>query len=150
MSQPLSPVGGESRNRPEGPASGARDGAWWRHAVIYQIYPRSFADGDEDGMGDLAGIRARLPHLVDLGVDALWLSPWYVSPQADAGYDVADHCDRSGAEPHPCLICLDVRRNGSSGMRDRVAQAGGGRAARHRAVQIGRVDDRTVKIHQQW
>ncbi|MFC6062237.1 glycoside hydrolase family 13 protein [Streptomyces ochraceiscleroticus] len=64
---------------------------WWRHAVIYQVYPRSFADGNGDGMGDLAGIRERLPYLKDLGVDAVWLSPFYASPQADAGYDVADY-----------------------------------------------------------
>ncbi|QKW18902.1 glycoside hydrolase family 13 protein [Kitasatospora sp. NA04385] len=68
----------------------ARDG-WWRDAVIYQVYPRSFADGNGDGMGDLPGIRARLPYLRDLGVDAVWLSPFYASPQADAGYDVADY-----------------------------------------------------------
>ncbi|WP_172384311.1 glycoside hydrolase family 13 protein [Streptomyces sp. MNP-20] len=64
---------------------------WWREAVIYQVYPRSFADGDGDGMGDLRGVRARLPYLKDLGVDAVWLSPFYASPQADAGYDVADY-----------------------------------------------------------
>jgi Glycosidases len=64
---------------------------WWRNAVIYQVYPRSFADGNGDGIGDLAGIRRRLPHLVDLGVDAMWLTPWYVSPMADGGYDVADY-----------------------------------------------------------
>ncbi|MCF3119478.1 glycoside hydrolase family 13 protein [Streptomyces arenae] len=64
---------------------------WWRDAVIYQVYPRSFADGNGDGMGDLPGITARLPHLRDLGVDAVWLSPFYSSPQADAGYDVADY-----------------------------------------------------------
>ncbi|MFH8592308.1 glycoside hydrolase family 13 protein [Streptomyces rimosus] len=64
---------------------------WWRDAVIYQVYPRSFADGNGDGMGDLPGIRARLPYLRDLGVDAVWLSPFYSSPQADAGYDVADY-----------------------------------------------------------
>ncbi|WP_448317570.1 glycoside hydrolase family 13 protein [Streptomyces sp. CO7] len=64
---------------------------WWRDAVIYQVYPRSFADSDGDGMGDLPGIRARLPYLRDLGVDAVWLSPFYASPQADAGYDVADY-----------------------------------------------------------
>jgi alpha-glucosidase len=61
--------------------------------VIYQIYPRSWADGNGDGIGDLPGITARLPYLRDLGVDALWLSPFYVSPQADAGYDVADYRD---------------------------------------------------------
>ncbi|RKN08172.1 glycoside hydrolase family 13 protein [Streptomyces radicis] len=66
---------------------------WWRHAVIYQIYPRSFADSDGDGMGDLRGITARLDHLADLGVDAVWLSPFYRSPQADAGYDVSDYRD---------------------------------------------------------
>jgi alpha-glucosidase len=66
-------------------------GSWWRDAVIYQIYPRSFADSDGDGMGDLPGITARLPRLRELGVDAVWLSPFYPSPQNDAGYDVADY-----------------------------------------------------------
>lgn len=69
----------------------APDGPWWRSAVIYQVYPRSFADGDGDGIGDLPGITSRLEHLVELGVDAVWLSPFYLSPQADAGYDVADY-----------------------------------------------------------
>jgi alpha-glucosidase len=65
---------------------------WWRSAVIYQVYPRSFADATGDGMGDLAGIMKRLPSLAALGVDAVWLSPFYTSPQHDAGYDVADYC----------------------------------------------------------
>ncbi len=64
---------------------------WWRSAVIYQVYPRSFADTNGDGIGDLAGIAERLPYLRELGVDALWFSPWYPSPMADAGYDVADY-----------------------------------------------------------
>jgi alpha-glucosidase len=66
---------------------------WWRDAVIYQVYPRSFADADGDGIGDLPGLRSRLPYLSELGVDAIWLSPIYPSPQADNGYDVADHRD---------------------------------------------------------
>jgi len=64
---------------------------WWRHAAIYQVYPRSFADGDGDGVGDLAGVRARLPYLAALGVDAIWFTPWYPSDGADGGYDVADY-----------------------------------------------------------
>ena len=72
-------------------AAEQRDSAWWRHAVIYQVYPRSWADSNGDGLGDLPGITARLGHLRSLGVDALWLSPFYPSPQADAGYDVADY-----------------------------------------------------------
>ncbi|MEV6317179.1 glycoside hydrolase family 13 protein [Streptomyces sp. NPDC051776] len=64
---------------------------WWRDAVIYQVYVRSFADSDGDGIGDLRGIRDRLPYLAELGVDAVWLTPFYASPQADGGYDVADH-----------------------------------------------------------
>lgn len=65
--------------------------AWWRTAVTYQVYIRSFADGNGDGLGDIAGLRSRLPYLAELGVDALWINPFYPSPQADGGYDVADY-----------------------------------------------------------
>ena len=67
--------------------------AWWETAVVYQLYVRSFADSNDDGIGDLAGIRSRLPYLADLGIDAIWLNPCYPSPQADHGYDVADYFD---------------------------------------------------------
>jgi alpha-glucosidase len=67
------------------------DRQWWRSAAIYQIYPRSFADGNGDGVGDLAGVRSHLSYLAQLGVDAVWFNPWYASPMADAGYDVADY-----------------------------------------------------------
>jgi alpha-glucosidase len=66
---------------------------WWRSAAIYEVYVRSFADGNGDGIGDLAGVRAKLPYLRDLGVDAIWFTPWYPSPMADGGYDVADYRD---------------------------------------------------------
>ena len=71
----------------------ATPAAWWQRGTIYQVYPRSFQDSDGDGVGDLEGIRRRLPYLKWLGVDAAWLSPFYRSPMADFGYDVSDHCD---------------------------------------------------------
>ncbi|MER5185398.1 glycoside hydrolase family 13 protein [Streptomyces sp. NPDC002896] len=76
--------------------------SWWRSAVIYQVYIRSFADGDGDGTGDIAGLRARLPYLAQLGVDAIWINPWYPSPLADGGYDVSDYRDI-----HPAYGTLD-------------------------------------------
>lgn len=78
----------EAGGRPEGPSD-----RWWRQAVIYQVYPRSFQDADGDGEGDLAGLLSRFDYLADLGVDALWLSPVYPSPMADGGYDVTDYRD---------------------------------------------------------
>ena len=69
------------------------DGNWWKSATIYQIYPRSFADSGGDGVGDLPGITAKLDYLLSLPVDAIWISPFYPSPMADFGYDVADYCD---------------------------------------------------------
>lgn len=73
------------------PSPSTADPLWWRSAVIYQLYIRSFADGDGDGTGDLAGVRAHLGYLKELGVDALWFTPWYASPLADGGYDVSDY-----------------------------------------------------------
>ena len=69
---------------------------WWRGCVIYQIYPRSFQDDNGDGIGDLKGIARRLPYIADLGVDAIWLSPFFTSPMLDMGYDVSDH---TGIDP---------------------------------------------------
>ncbi|WP_314172559.1 glycoside hydrolase family 13 protein [Streptomyces winkii] len=89
MTQHLGHAGTAVAPDPAGPRTD-RTG-WWRDAVIYQVYPRSFADGDGDGMGDLPGVRSRLPYLAALGVDAVWLSPFYASPQADGGYDVTDY-----------------------------------------------------------
>ncbi|MFD0384146.1 glycoside hydrolase family 13 protein [Streptomyces stramineus] len=77
--------------RSQGTSPPRRRRGWWRSAVIYQVYVRSFADSDGDGIGDLRGIRERLPHLAGLGVDAVWLTPFFASPQADGGYDVADY-----------------------------------------------------------
>ena len=65
---------------------------WWRGAVIYQIYPRSFCDGNGDGVGDLPGIVSRLEYIADLGVDAIWISPFFASPMKDFGYDISDYC----------------------------------------------------------
>ena len=75
---------------------------WWKCGIVYQVYPRSFQDSNGDGIGDLDGIRARLDHLVSLGVDAVWISPIYPSPMADFGYDISDFCDID-----PCFGTLD-------------------------------------------
>ena len=73
--------------------AGADQPAWWRGGVIYQVYPRSFQDTTGDGLGDLGGVTRRLPHIAALGVDAIWLSPFFTSPMLDMGYDVSDYCD---------------------------------------------------------
>jgi alpha-glucosidase len=119
---------------------------WWRDAVIYQVYIRSFADGDADGVGDIAGLRSRLPYLAGLGVDALWINPWYPSPMADGGYDVADHRDIepvfgtladadalvADAHAHGLRVILDLVPNHSSDrhpwFREAVASAPGSAA----------------------
>jgi alpha-glucosidase len=75
------------------PPSSAQDLPWWHGAAIYQIYPRSFADSNGDGVGDLAGITARLDHVARLGADAIWISPFFTSPMRDFGYDVSDYCN---------------------------------------------------------
>lgn len=91
------------------------DARWWEEAVFYQIYPRSFADGSGDGIGDLDGIRSKLDHLAWLGVDALWLSPIFTSPMADFGYDVADYCDIDPVfgdlEAFDALVAASHQRN---------------------------------------
>ena len=69
------------------------DFVWWKHGVVYQVYPRSFQDTNGDGVGDLKGISERLDYLAWLGVDAIWISPIYPSPMADFGYDVSDYCN---------------------------------------------------------
>jgi alpha-glucosidase len=119
---------GASGHRPA-PVSGAAFGDdWWRNGIIYQIYPRSFADSDGDGTGDLQGIIDRLGYLTDLGVDAIWLSPIYPSPGLDVGYDVSDHTtvdpvfgkdadfDRLVAEAHRrgVRVILDLVMNHTS------------------------------------
>ncbi|WSQ11036.1 glycoside hydrolase family 13 protein [Streptomyces sp. NBC_01231] len=87
------------------PTNDAANDSWWRSAAIYQVYIRSFADGDGDGTGDIAGLRSRLQYLVHLGVDAIWINPWYPSPLADGGYDVSDFRDI-----HPTYGTLDEAR----------------------------------------
>lgn len=90
------PIHGKSASSPSEstlPHARGRDASWWRGSVIYQIYPRSFADSNGDGIGDLAGITRHLDHVAGLGVDGIWLSPFFTSPMRDYGYDVADYCD---------------------------------------------------------
>ena len=66
---------------------------WWKKAVVYQIYPRSFQDSNDDGIGDIQGIISRLPYIKKLGTDVIWLCPVYASPNDDNGYDISDYCD---------------------------------------------------------
>src|ERR671930_287328 len=82
-----------ARQRAQAPASPAPGREWWRDAVFYEIYVRSFADSNGDGVGDLAGITARLDHVRELGVDAIWLTPFFTSPGVDFGYDVSNYVD---------------------------------------------------------
>ncbi|MDX6451851.1 MAG: alpha-glucosidase [Gaiellaceae bacterium] len=89
MSRPVTHV--EITAAPEPQAESVVEDRWWRDAVVYQVYVRSFADSNGDGIGDLAGVLSRLPYLKDLGVDALWFNPWYPSPLADSGYDISDY-----------------------------------------------------------
>src|SRR5215472_16748460 len=80
----------QEANQPVSVENTLRD-PWWKHAVIYEIYPRSFQDSDGDGVGDINGITSRLDYLKNLGVDAIWITPMYPSPQVDFGYDIADY-----------------------------------------------------------
>jgi alpha-glucosidase len=112
-------------------------GPWWRSAAIYQLYIRSFADGNGDGIGDLAGVRAHLRYLAELGVDAIWFNPWYPSPMSDAGYDISDYRDIepafgtladadaliSEAHAHGIKIIIDVVPNHASDRHPWFAQA---------------------------
>ncbi|MCU1490368.1 MAG: alpha-glucosidase [Acidimicrobiaceae bacterium] len=89
MSGPVASGAGTTKPKEKGPA--VERESWWETAVIYQVYVRSFTDGDGDGIGDLAGVRSRLGYLRELGVDAIWFNPWYLSPMADGGYDIVDY-----------------------------------------------------------
>lgn len=117
-----------SRDRSAGPAAAAadpqRDTPWWRRGIVYQIYPRSFQDGNGDGVGDLPGILARLDYLVGLGVDAIWLSPIHPSPMADFGYDVSDYTDIDPVFGRPAdfdRLVAEAHRRGIKVLLDFVA-----------------------------
>jgi alpha-glucosidase len=96
---------------------------WWRGGVLYQVYPRSFADSTGDGIGDLVGLRDRLDYLEWLGIDGVWLNPTFPSPNEDWGYDVADYCDVHpdlGSLPDLDALVADARERGISILLDLV------------------------------
>ena len=101
-----------------------RPAGWWKSAVVYQVYPRSFMDGDGDGIGDIPGITSRLDHLLELGVDVLWLSPVYASPMDDNGYDISDYQD---IDPlFGSLSDIDALIDGCHARRDQAGHGPGG------------------------
>lgn len=85
--------------------------AWWKEAVVYQVYPRSFMDANGDGIGDLQGVTSRLDYLQELGIDVIWLSPVYQSPNVDNGYDISDirRFSRNSARWRTSMSCLSRR-----------------------------------------
>src|SRR5918996_1613180 len=87
----LAPAQGHAQARSNTRGARSNSTPWWKHAVFYEIYPRSFKDSDGDGVGDLNGITSKLDYLKELGVDAVWITPFYPSPQVDFGYDVSDY-----------------------------------------------------------
>jgi alpha-glucosidase len=137
---------------PAEPAAAAAARPWWQHAVFYEIYPRSFADTDGDGIGDLNGIRSRLDYLQDLGVDALWITPCYPSPQVDFGYDVSDYQDIdpmygtladfdrlvAGAKSRGIRIVMDFVLNHTSDQHPWFVDSQSSRSAAHRDWYIWR------------
>jgi alpha-glucosidase len=141
-----------TEDRPEPPADPAAGAAWWQRGVVYQVYPRSFADSDGDGVGDLAGLTDRLDHLAWLGVDAVWVSPVFRSPMRDFGYDIADYrdidpafgsladMDRLIAEAHArgLRILLDFVPNHTSSDHPWFLDARSSRASPHRDWYVWR------------
>jgi len=91
-SQAATPATSQATAVPEGvPPRDAEGHEWWQHAVFYEVYPRSFADSNNDGIGDLNGITSKMDYLQKLGIDAIWITPCFPSPQVDFGYDVSDY-----------------------------------------------------------
>jgi alpha-glucosidase len=144
----LAPGSARAQEQP----AGAADRAWWKHAVFYEIYPRSFADSNNDGIGDLNGIASKLGYLRDLGVDAIWISPCFPSPQMDFGYDVSDYenidpmygtladFDRlvSAGKSHQVRIVLDFVLNHTSDQHKWFLDSKSSRTSAHRDWYIWR------------
>jgi alpha-glucosidase len=136
----------------QGQAANTEATPWWKHAVFYELYPRSFADSNGDGIGDLNGIDSKLDYLKDLGVDAIWISPCYPSPQVDFGYDISDYEDidpmygtlkdfqhlASDAKRHDIRIIMDFVLNHSSPQHKWFIDSASSRTSAHRDWYIWR------------